>query len=154
MKHNMNRVLSIVALLMIAISTWAGEVIIKSTTGGNVTKSVAGQTCTLTVTPASGNYLKSIKAVTTVAGSAIQAPVRRTGTIDIDETELTITSDTSADPSGVTTHTFTIPEDGNLNVEVTAEFEARIDISNSNAIITLAEAIIPMLALLQLLLLP
>ena len=139
MKHNMNRVLSIVALLIIAISTWAGEVIIKSPTGGNVTKSVSGQTCTLTVTPADGNYLKSIKAVTTVAGSAIQAPIRRADTIEMGETELTITSDADADPSGETTHTFTMPEDGNLNVEVTAEFETRIDISNSNAIITLAE---------------
>ena len=70
-----------------------------------------------------------------MSGSAIQAPVRRTG-IDIDETELTITSDSNADPSGETTHTFTMPSDGNLNVEVTAEFEARINISD--AVIMLA----------------
>lgn len=141
MKHNLNRVLSIVALLMIAISTWAGEVVIfkNPSNGGTVVASEAGlgETCTLTVTPTSSYYLKSLKAVTTVSGGAIQAPIRRAGTIDIDETELTITSDESADPSGETTHTFTMPADGNLNVEVTAVFEARINISD--AVITLAE---------------
>lgn len=136
----MNKVLTVVFFLLMSIGAWAGEVIIvkNPSNGGSVVASEAsaGQTCTLTVTPASGKYLKSIKAVTLVNGNAIQAPARRTG-IDIDETELTITSDASADPSGVTTHTFTMPEDGNLNVEVTAEFESRISISD--AIITLAE---------------
>ena len=138
----MNKVLTVVVFLLMSIGAWAGEVIIvkNPTNGGTVTASeaVAGQTCTLTVKPASGNYLKSIKAVTTVDGSAIQAPARRagTGSIEMDETELTITSDSNADPSGETTHTFTMPSDGNFNVEVTAEFEARINISD--AVITLA----------------
>lgn len=136
----MNKVLTIVVFLLMSIGAWAGEVIIvkNPSNGGTVVASQAGlgETCTLTVTPADGNYLKSIKAVTTVSGNAIQAP-RRAGTIDIDETELTITSNASADPSGETTHTFTMPEDGNLNVEVTVEFEARLSISD--ATITLAE---------------
>ena len=140
MKHNMNRVLSIVALLMIAISTWAGEVIIKSPTGGNVTKSVSGQTCTLTVTPADGNYLKSIKAVTLVSGSAIQAPVRRADGINIDETEVTLAKTAGDDLSQEATYTFTMPSDGNLNVEVTAEFAARTSIENATTTITLATA--------------
>lgn len=137
----MNKVLTVVVFLLMSIGVWAGEVIIvkSPTNGGTVTASeaTAGQTCTLTVTPADGKYLKSIKAVTLVNGNAIQAPSHRTGSIDIDETELTITSDASADPSGETTHTFTMPTDANLNVEVTAEFESRISISD--AIITLAE---------------
>lgn len=136
----MKQVLTVLVFLLMSIGVWAGDVVIvkNPSNGGEVSASqaAAGQTCTLTVTPASGNYLKSIKAVTTVSGNALQAPGRRTGSINIDETELTITSDASADPSGVTTHTFTMPEDGNLNVEVTAEFEARISISN--ATITLA----------------
>lgn len=136
----MNKVLTVVVFLLMSIGVWAGEVVIvkNPSNGGEVSASQAsaGQTCTLTVTPASGNYLKSIKAVTIVSGNALQAPGLRAGSINIDETELTITSDASADPSGVTTHTFTMPEDGNLNVEVTAEFEARISISN--ATITLA----------------
>lgn len=137
----MKQVLTVLVFLLMSIGVWAGEVVIvkNPSNGGEVyaSQAAAGQTCTLTVTPASGNYLKSIKAVTTVSGNALQAPGRRTGSINIDETPLTITSDASADPSGVTTHTFTMPEDGNLNVEVTAEFEARISISD--AIITLAE---------------
>jgi hypothetical protein len=136
----MKQVLTVLVFLLMSIGVWAGEVVIvkNPSNGGEVSASqaAAGQTCTLTVTPASGNYLKSIKAVTTVSGNALQAPGRRTGSINIDETPLTITSDASADPSGQTTHTFTMPEDGNLNVEVTAEFEARISISN--ATITLA----------------
>ena len=133
----MKKVLTVVVFLLMSIGAWAGEVIIKPSNGGSVEPSSAGagETCTLTVTPDDGYYLKSLTAVTTVSGSAIQAPVRRTG-IDIDETELTITSDSNADPSGKTTHTFTMPSDGNLNVEVTAEFEARINISD--AVITLA----------------
>ena len=135
----MNKVLTVVVFLLMSIGAWAGEVIIvkNPSTGGTVTASAVtlGQTCTLTVKPASGYYLKSIKAMTTVDGSAIQAPGRRTG-IDIDETELTISSDATADPSGETTHTFTMPTDENLNVEVTAKFESRISISD--AIVTLA----------------
>ena len=137
----MKQVLTVLVFLLMSIGVWAGEVVIvkNPSNGGEVSASqaAAGQTCTLTVTPASGNYLKSIKAVTTVSGNALQAPGRRTGSINIDETPLTITSDASADPSGQTTHTFTMPEDGNLNVEVTAEFEARISISD--ATVTLAE---------------
>lgn len=136
----MKQVLTVLVFLLMSIGVWAGDVVIvkNPSNGGEVSASQAsaGETCTLTVTPASGNYLKSIKAVTTVSGNALQAPGLRAGSINIDETELTITSDASADPSGVTTHTFTMPEDGNLNVEVTAEFEARISISN--ATITLA----------------
>ena len=137
----MKQVLTVLVFLLMSIGVWAGEVVIvkNPSNGGEVSASQAsaGQTCTLTVTPASGNYLKSIKAVTTVSGNALQAPGLRAGSINIDETELTITSDASADPSGVTTHTFTMPTDVNLNVEVTAEFESRISISDAN--ITLAE---------------
>ena len=139
MKHNMNRVLSIVALLMITIGSWAGEVvIIKNPSNGgtvNASEAVAGQTCTLTVTPADGNYLKSIKALTLVSGNALQAP-RRADNIGIDEEEITLTKTAGDDLSQEATYTFMMPSDGNLNVEVTAEFAARTSIEN--AAITLA----------------
>ena len=140
MKHNMNRVLSVIGLLMMVIGTWAAQtvtIVYKSTPhGGTVLASsaAAGETCTLTVTPTDGYSLKSLKAVTTLNGDALQAPKR---TISISEgTELTITSDSNADPSGVTTHTFTMPA-SQFNVEVTAEFATLISISD--AVITLAE---------------
>ena len=139
MKHNMNRVLSIVALLMITIGSWAGEVvIIKNPSNGgtvNASEAVTGQTCTLTVTPADGNYLKSIKALTLVSGNALQAP-RRADNIGIDEEEITLTKTAGDDLSQEATYTFMMPSDGNLNVEVTAEFAARTSIEN--AAITLA----------------
>lgn len=127
MKHNMKRVLSIVALLMLTLGTWAGQVIIvkKPTTGGTVTASeaTAGQICTLTVKPNSGYYLESLTAVTTLDGGSLQAPMRRTG-INVAGEELEITSDATADPSGETTHTFTMPTEGSLNVEVTVNFHS------------------------------
>ena len=91
MKHNMNRVVSIVALLMFAISTWAEQkvtIIVNPTEGGGTvtaSEATAGQTCTLTVKPASGKNLTSLKALTMVASDAIQAPMRRTDDIVIDD---------------------------------------------------------------------
>ena len=146
MKHNMNRVVSIVALLMFAISTWAEQkvtIMVNPTEGGGTvtaSKATAGQTCTLTVKPVSGKYLTSLKALTMVASDAIQAPMRRTDDIVIDEgEEIAITSDASADPSSETTHTFTMPNDANLNVVVLAMFESRISISE--ATITLDQTV-------------
>ena len=128
MKHNMKRVLSIVALLMLTLGTWAGQVIIvkNPTTGGTVTASgaAAGQTCTLTVKPNSGFYLESLTAVTTLDGGSLQAPMRRTDINVAAGEELEISSDPTADPSGETTHTFTMPTDGSLNVEVTVNFQS------------------------------
>ena len=79
MKHNMNRVLSVVALLMLTVGAWAEQTltIVKNpTNGGEVVASTAaaGEECTLTVTPAAGYYLKSLKAIATLDGSALQAP--------------------------------------------------------------------------------
>ena len=126
MKHNMNRVLSIVALLMLTIGAWAQTVTVKvlpNEDAGTVTKAVDDKgVCTLTVTPATGYYLTedNLAAVATVKGEAIQAPRRN---LPIDNGELPITpDDNNTDPAGVTKYTFTIPE--GCNVEVTAEFQS------------------------------
>ena len=127
MKHNMNRVFSTIALLLLAsIGLWAGEVIkvVKPNDAGTVVSTVSDGVCTLTVTPATGFYLTAdnLKAVATLNENGMQAP-RRDMPID-PGTELDITpTDANANPSGVTTYTFNLPEDENINVEVTAVFQ-------------------------------
>ena len=138
MKHNMNRVLSIVALLMLTIGAWAeAERVNITATGGQVEYSISGTTCTLTATPNAGNYLTvaNLTAVKVISGSVVQAPARRS--IDIDENVTITPTNESADPSGVTTYTFPMPTDANISVNVTAEFQARTSIAN--ATINLAE---------------
>ncbi len=140
MKHHLNRALSVVALLMLSLSTWAsGEVTISvvPANAGTVTSDISNGVCTLTATPAQGYYLTAanLQAVTILNGEAMQAPRRA---IPISDGVLAISAtNADADPSGVTTYTFTMPDD-NFTVEVTAEFQRRISISD--ATITLAQS--------------
>jgi hypothetical protein len=136
MKQYMNKVITIAAVLLASASAWAGEVttIITPNNAGTVqvSQAAAGQTCTITVNPASGYYLtaENLSAVTVISGGVVQAPSRRG--IDFSEEKLTITAtNPDADPSGETTYTFTMPEDENVNVEVTAEFQTLIAINPS-----------------------
>ncbi len=134
MKQYMNRIIMIALVLMGWTGAWAGDVTVivgpNANTGTVVaSKAAAGQTCTLTVTPASGYYLTkdNLTAVTVVSGDALQGPRRG---IDIKSEPVEITaSDATADPSGVTTYTFTMPADGNIGVEVTADFQTLIAIT-------------------------
>lgn len=139
MKQYMNKVWTLAVMLLTAVGAWAGDVTVIVNPSGsagsvNASQAAAGETCTLTVTPASGYYItvEKLSAVTTLAGGGVQAPSHRTGSIDIGGETLTITAtDATADPSGVTTYTFTMPADENLNVEVTAEFQTLIAINPS-----------------------
>lgn len=126
MKHILNRVLSVVALLMLTLGTWArdGQVtinVLPNANAGTVTSAISDGVCTLTVTPASGYYMTvdNLKAVATLNGGAVQAPNRaipvQDGILDITATKA------DADPTGVTTYTFDI-EDA-YDVVVTANFQ-------------------------------
>ena len=139
MKHNMNRVLSVVALLMMTIGTWAQsaeDVTIKVTPdgAGTVSKSVDDKgVCTLTVTPATGYYLTvdNLKAVASLKGEEMQAPKRVSMPLDNGVLEITATN-ADAEPTGVTTYTFTIPESS--TVEVTAEFQKLYNIPEEDGV--------------------
>ena len=139
MKYNMNKVLTIVALLLTSVVAWAGDVrtvIMPSENAGTVQASQSDGICTLTVTPASGYYITSnnLTAVKIIDGGFAQAPRRTPG---VDDEEIIITpTNANADPSGVTTYTFTMPEDDNYGVEVTAEFQQRNDISHFSISLT------------------
>ncbi len=130
------------ALMLTCIGAWAGgDVTVVPAEGGAVeaSEAAAGETCTLTVTPAHGYYLKALTATTTLDGGALQAPGRRASDIAIDGGEsLEITPvNPDADPSGVTTHTFKMPAD-DYNVEVKAEF-AKSDFMVNGKVITPAD---------------
>ena len=132
MKHYMNKILTIAALLMLTTLGARAEqnvtiVVEPSAAAGTVTYSITNGVCTLTAKPASGYYLTvdNLTATTSLDGGGVQSP-RRTDNIEVSSEVLEITAtDTSADPSGTTTYTIVMPEDSYINVNVTAEFQTR-----------------------------
>ena len=124
------------ALMLLFVSgAWAADVNIKkqlngvdNDAAGTVTYSISTtgtpKKCTLTVTPASGNYVTKdfITAYSSVTGNMAQTPRRDPG-LDDEPIEVTA-SDPDADPSGVTEYTFEMPEDGS-NADVTVNFQSR-----------------------------
>ena len=144
MRYSIKQLVMTVALLLSTTMAWAaGEVTIiqklngsTSSSAGTVTQSISGGKCTLTVTPAEGNYITVdfITAERTVSGGIAQAPRRRTPGMD---NNITVTAESSsADPSGVTKYTFDMPG-ADYDVEVVADFQKRTSISG--AVITLTE---------------
>ena len=142
MRYSMNKTIMTVVLLLSATMMWAGEIsVVKKLNGstnsnaGTVTSSVSNGKCTLTVTPANGNYITVdfITAERTISGAIAQAPRRAPG-MDND-IEVSATS-ASADPSGITKYTFDMP-DAAYDVEVVADFQSRTSISG--ATITLSQ---------------
>ena len=131
-----------IAMLLMAVSAWAGDVVvIKKVNGvvnnaaGTVQTKIAQDNgvCTLTVTPASGYYIDFITAEKTVDGGLAQS---RGESPTINFLEVTPT-DEDADPSGVTTWTFAMPSGDEYDVEVVANFKQCVNISN--AVVTLEE---------------
>ena len=143
MKHNMNRILTTMALLVLTtMTTWAEQkvnVTVTPANSGSVTYAVSNGVCTLTANPADGYYITvdNLKAVATLDGGAVQSPRRRIDVVD--GTELEVTPATGDDPSGTTTYTIAMPEDANLNVEVTAEFQARTSIEGATVTVVVPE---------------
>ena len=143
MKHNMNRILTTMALLVLTTMTaWAEQkvnITVTPANGGTVTYAISNGVCTLTAKPADGYYLTvdKVTAVATLDGGAVQSPQRRIEVVD--GTELEVTPATGDDPSAETTYTIVMPEDANLNVEVTAEFQARTSIEGATVTVVVPE---------------
>lgn len=138
MKHNMNRVLSIVALLMLTIGSWAQTAedvtvtVLPNANAGTVFEPIVDNdgVCTLTVTPAAGYYLNpgNVTAVATLKGEAMQAPRRN---LPINEGVLEVTQNAT----DASKYSFTIPE--NCQVEVTVEFYAGVTFDATTNTLTL-----------------
>ena len=134
MKHNLKYVISLVFMLLLTQSTWADPTvtIIKKLNGsttvtsspGDVTQVIASGKCTLTVTPAQGNYVTKdfITAYSVVTGGAAQTPRRTNPNLDNDPIEVSNKGE-NTDPTGVTKYEFTMPADGS-DVEVTVDFHS------------------------------
>lgn len=109
-------------LLLTSSAMWADrEVRINITGQGEMRPSIDQGVCTLTATPAFGYSItaENIKVVKTVLGDNAKAPHR---TPEIAEPIEITATDPDADPSGVTTYTFQMPESP-YDVEVTAAFQ-------------------------------
>ena len=136
MKHNMNKFIIIASLLLTSLGAWAAQnvttAVEPSAAAGTLTYNIENGVCTLTATPASGYYLTKdyITAVTSLDGAGVQSRRKAPTNIDVTSETLVVsaTSET-ADPSGVTTYTFDMPEDENINVTVTAVFQTLIAIT-------------------------
>ena len=132
MKQYMKSVMTMALMLLFTSGAWADPTVniktqlngVDNNAAGTVTPSISNGVCTLTVTPASGNYVTKdfITASSSVTGEMAQTPRRDPG---LDVSTITVTaSDASADPSGETKYTLTMPADGS-NVDVTVNFQSR-----------------------------
>ncbi len=143
MKHNMNRILTTMALLVLTTMTaWAEQkvnITITPANSGTVTYAISNGVCTLTAKPADGYYLTvdNLTAVATLDGGAVQSPRRRIDVVD--GTPLEVSYATGDDPSATTTYTIAMPADANLNVEVTAEFQSRTSIDGATVTVAVPE---------------
>lgn len=109
-------------LLLASSAMWAdGEVRIIQTGQGEMTSAIEGNICTLTATPAYGYSItaENITVVKTLLGDEAGAP--RHAPVIAEPIALTATNP-DADPCGVTTYTFQMPEKP-FDVEVTANFQ-------------------------------
>ena len=136
MKQYMKSVMTTALMLLFTSGAWADPTVnikkqlngVDNDAAGTVTYSISTtgtpKKCTLTVTPASGNYVteNNITASSSVTGEMAQTPRRDPG-LDNELIEITA-SDDNTDPSGVTKYTFEMPEDGS-NVDVTVNFQSR-----------------------------
>ena len=141
MKYIAKQLMMTVLLLMTATTLWAtGTVtVVKKLNGttnssaGTVEQLISNGTCTLTVTPAEGNYITvaNITAERVISGGSAQAPRRAGGEPGMDNNIAVTAVGSTADPSGVTRYSFAMPEDP-YNVEVVADFQQRTDISTGS----------------------
>lgn len=138
MKQMIKNILVIVTLLLISLGTVAGVDIsviykldgIKITNSADIPGSVSYRNGEITITPKSGYYFSlddpdDLIVIKTIDGSQAQT---RTPNIN---TGLEITAkDATADPSGETKYTFTVPGD-EYDYEITANFHKRTSITEN-----------------------
>ena len=137
---NMKSVIAIAFMFLFTLGAWADPTVtiikklngetVTTTSPDNATSNISEGVCTLTVTPVSGNYVTSefITVCSTVTGDMAQARRKAPG-LDISTIAVTPTN-ASADPSGTTTYTFTMPADGS-NAEVTIDFQSRKSVTEN-----------------------
>ncbi len=132
MKQYMKSVMTMALMLLFSSGAWADPTVniktqlngVDNNAAGTVTPSISNGVCTLTVTPASGNYVTKdfITAYSSVTGNMAQTPRRGPG---LDVSTIAVTAlNASADPSGETKYTLTMPADGS-NVDITVNFQSR-----------------------------
>ncbi len=132
MKQYMKSVMTMALMLLFSSGAWADPTVniktqlngVDNNAAGTVTPSISNGVCTLTVTPASGNYVTKdfITAYSSVTGNMAQTPRRGPG---LDVSTIAVTAlNASADPSGETKYRLTMPTDGS-NVDVTVNFQSR-----------------------------
>ena len=138
MKQMIKNILVIVTLLLVSLGTVAGVDIsviykldgIKITNSADIPGSVSYRNGEITITPKSGYYFSlddpdDLIVIKTIDGSQAQT---RTPNIN---TGLEITAkDATADPSGETKYTFTVPGD-EYDYEITANFHKRTSITEN-----------------------
>jgi methionine-rich copper-binding protein CopC len=147
MRYIVNKFVLTVVMLLSATMMWAADevtedvTIVKKLNGttnsgaGTVTSAISNGKCTLTVTPASGNYITVdyITAERVVSGGVAQAPRRRA--VGMDNNIVVSPVSSSADPSGETKYTFDMPG-ADYKVEVVANFQSRTSISGATITLT------------------
>ena len=104
-----------------------GSTVNESTTVGDITTQIADGKCTITVQPASGNYItaENITYIKTINGSHAQ-----TRTPSLDNTSMTVTALTpNDDPSSETKYEFALKDV--YDYEITADFQSRKSIANA-----------------------
>ena len=127
----MKSIMTTAFMFLFAMGAWADPTVnIKKqlngvdTETGTVTSSISEGVCTLTVTPASGNYVTvdCITAYSSVTGNMAQNRTRDPG---LSNSPIAVTASApDADPSGETKYTFNMPLDGS-NVDITVNFQSR-----------------------------
>ena len=139
MKQHIRTIIATVTLLFTTLGVWANGTIVKviklngtevsNMSPGTVTVSENGTTRTITITPSKGYYLikNGVSALRTITTNT---PSVRNKTPGIDEGTITISGEYPTDLSGETSLTFTMPESP-YDVEITADFGNRIDITNA-----------------------
>ena len=131
--------IAIATLLLMSMGAWAaGGFTVNYQLDGESTTATVGEVTysngTITVTPADGYYLtaEDLKVIKTIDGQYGQT---RTDP-SIDATVAITATNANADPSGVTTYTFTVTDE-KYDYEITANFHSRKDVAE--ALIALPE---------------